>query len=112
MRDELSDVLPEQSEDGIRLSMPTDLVRGVLIGTSRTVDGDNKNRFKRGTDTFPLIDRDCFVIDAANSQKFMGIPVAEYTENERVKLGYFVAGRKAEAVIRGDKFFPRPPIFM
>ncbi|WP_445495557.1 hypothetical protein [Photorhabdus sp. SF281] len=73
MRDELPDELPEEGEDGILVSMPTDLVRGALIGTFRTVDGDKKNTFKRGADTFPQIDRDCFVIDAANLQRFMGI---------------------------------------
>ncbi|WP_367672072.1 ATP-binding protein [Serratia symbiotica] len=107
LRDELPDELPEEGEDGILVSMPTDLVRGALIGTFRTVDGDKKNTFKRGADTFPQIDRDCFVIDAANLQRFMGILGAEYPENERLKLGNFVADRKAEAVISGDKFFQR-----
>ena len=88
-------------------TVPADLVRGVLIGTYRVVDGEKKNTFKRGADTFPQIDRECFAVDGSNLQRFMGILGAEYPENERLKLGAFVADRNAEAIISGDKFFQR-----
>jgi hypothetical protein len=107
MRDELSEELPEDGEDAVLVSTPTDLVRGALIGTFRTVDGEKKNTFKRGADSFPQIDRECYVIDAVNLQRFMGILGADYPENERLKLGNFVADRSAEAIISGDKFFQR-----
>lgn len=107
MRDELSDELPEQDEDALLVPKPTDLVRAILIGTFRTVDGEKKNTFKRGADSFPQIDRDCYVIEAANLQRFMGILGADYPESERLKLGVFVADRNANAVISGDKFFQR-----
>ncbi|MFV0664994.1 ATP-binding protein [Denitromonas sp.] len=107
MRDELAAELPEEGEDSEFVSVPTDLVRGALIGTFRTVDGDKKNTFKRGADSFPQIDRECFVVDAANLQRFMGILGAEFPENERLKLGMFVADRTAEAIVSGDKFFQR-----
>ena len=107
VRDELAEDLPEDGEDTLLVSTPTDLVRGALIGTFRTVDGEKKNTFKRGADSFPQIDRDCYVIDAANLQRFMGILGADYPENERLKLGIFVADRSAEAIISGDKFFQR-----
>lgn len=41
----------------------------------RTVDGDMIDTFKRGADSFPQIDRDCFVIEGGNLQRFMGILV-------------------------------------
>jgi len=107
IRDELAEELPEEGEDTMLVSTPTDLVRGALIGTFRTVDGEKKNTFKRGADSFPQIDRDCYVIDAANLQRFMGILGAEYPENERLKLGVFVVDGSAEAIINGDKFFQR-----
>lgn len=107
VRDELTEELPVEGEDIVLVSTPTDLVRGALIGTFRTVDGEKKNTFKRGADSFPQIDRDCYVIDAANLQRFMGILGAEYPEDERLKLGVFVADRSAEAIINGDKFFQR-----
>lgn len=107
MRDELAEELPEDGEDAALVATPTDLVRGALIGTFRTVDGEKKNTFKRGADSFPQIDRDCYVIDSGNLQKFMGILGADYPENERLKLGVFVADRNAEAIISGDKFFQR-----
>ncbi|AXK38133.1 ATP-binding protein [Crenobacter cavernae] len=107
----LSDGLPDElSTDGDELplvAVPTDTVRGALIGTFRTVDGDKKNTFKRGADSFPQIDRECYVIESANLQRFMGILGADYPENERLKLGVFVADRTAEAIASGDKFFQR-----
>lgn len=107
LRDELPEELPEGEEDVMLVSVPTDLVRGALIGTFRTVDGDKKNTFKRGADSFPQIDRDCYVIQGGNLQRFMGLLGAEFPENERLKLGTFVADHTAEAIASGDKFFQR-----
>lgn len=107
----LSDALPDElPTDGDELplnAVPTDTVRGALIGTFRTVDGEKKNTFKRGADSFPQIDRECYVVEGANLQRFMGILGAEYPANERLKLGVFVADRTAEAIVSGDKFFQR-----
>lgn len=107
MRDELPEELPEGDEETMLTAVPTDLVRGALIGTFRTVDGEKKNTFKRGADSFPQIDRECFVIEGSNLQRFMNILGADYPEAERLKLGTFVADRTAEAIISGDKFFQR-----
>lgn len=107
MREEFAEELSEQDEDALLITKPTDLVRAVLVGTFRTVDGEKKNTFKRGADSFPQIDRDCYVIDSANLQRFMGILGADYPESERLKLGVFVAGNNADAIISGDKFFQR-----
>ena len=105
--DELPEELPDGSEDSMLVPVPTDLVRGALIGTFRTVDGEDKNTFKRGADSFPQIDRECYVVEGANLQRFMGILGAGLSENERLKLGVFVADRTAEAIASGDKFFQR-----
>lgn len=107
LRDELPEESPESDEDLMLASVPTDLLRGALIGTFRTVDGEKKNTFKRGADSFPQIDRECYVIEGVNLQRFMGILGADYPENERLKLGTFVADRTAEAIASGDKFFQR-----
>lgn len=107
MRDELPDELPDDDDTLMLASVPTDLVRGALIGTFRTVDGEKKNTFKRGADSFPQIDRECYVVDAGNLQRFMGILGADFPENERLKLGTFVADRTADAIVSGDKFFQR-----
>lgn len=107
MRDELPQEVPDGEDELMLASVPTDLVRGALIGTFRTVDGEKKNTFKRGADSFPQIDRECYVIDAANLQRFIGILGADFPENERLKLGTFVADRTAEAIVSGDKFFQR-----
>ena len=107
MRDELPEEVPDGEDESMLASVPTDLVRGALIGTFRTVDGEKKNTFKRGADSFPQIDRECYVVDAGNLQRFMGILGADFPENERLKLGTFVADRTAEAIVSGDKFFQR-----
>ncbi|NDK37553.1 ATP-binding protein [Pseudoxanthomonas gei] len=107
LRDDLPTELPIGEEDILLEAVPTDLVRGALVGTFRTVDGEKKNTFKRGADSFPQIDRECYVIEAGNLQRFMSTLGAEYPENERLKLGSFVADRTADAIASGDKFFQR-----
>lgn len=107
MRDALPEELPEGDEELLLAAVPTDLVRGALIGTFRTVDGEKKNTFKRGADSFPQIDRECYVVEGGNLQRFMNILGADFPEAERLKLGTFVADRTAEAIASGDKFFQR-----
>jgi len=107
LSDALSDELPTDGDDLPLTAVPTDTVQGALIGTFRTVDGEKKNTFKRGADSFPQIDRECYVVEGANLQRFKGILGADYPANERLKLGVFVADRTAEAIASGDKFFQR-----
>ncbi len=100
--------IDSESEDQIPIiTAPADLLRGVMVGTFRTVDGERKNVFKRGADSFPQIDRECYVIEGANLQRFMGLLGSGLSEDEKLKLGYFVADRTAEAIASGDKFFQR-----
>ena len=85
----------------------SDVIRVVLIGTYQNVSGERKNVFKRGADSFPQIERECYIIESVNLQRFMGILGAGYPVEERLKLGIFVSGKDAEAIISGDKFFQR-----
>lgn len=105
LREELPD--PEGGEFGALTVSPSDHMQAFVIGTYRTFDGDKSDTFKRGADSFPQIDRDCFVIEGGNLQRFMGILGAGYSDEERLKLGTFVADRSAEAIASGDKFFQR-----
>lgn len=107
VREELTSPDADDSEGALLAAVPTDLVQGILIGTFRTVEGDRSNTFKRGADSFPQIDRDCFVIESSNLQSFMGILGADLLPDERLKLGTFVADRSADAIASGDKFFQR-----
>ncbi len=86
---------------------PSDLLRVVLIGTYRTVQGEDRQVFKRGADSFPQIDRNCFLIQGGNLQRLMGLMAAGLEEHEKLKLGHFVIDRDAEAIASGDKFFQR-----
>lgn len=107
MREELPGPDDEDVDGVLLAAVPTDLIQSILIGTFRTVEGDRQNTFKRGADSFPQIDRDCFVIEGGNLQRFMGILGAGFSADERLKLGTFVADRTADAIASGDKFFQR-----
>ena len=87
--------------------VPDDALRAVLLGTYRTVEGTDHNRFKRGADSFPQIDRDCFLIEGGNLQRFMGLLGKDLDETQRLELGHFVIDRSAAAIANGDRFFQR-----
>ena len=105
LREELPDA--DGGEFAALTISAADHMQAFVIGTYRTVDGEKAKTFKRGADSFPQIDRDCFVIEGGNLQRFMGILGAGFPENERLKLGSFVADRSAEAIVSGDRFFQR-----
>lgn len=87
--------------------VPDDALRAVLLGTYRTIEGTVRNRFKRGADSFPQIDRDCFLIEGGNLQRFMGLLGKDLDEKQRLELGHFVIDRSAVAIANGDRFFQR-----
>ncbi|MCC6230494.1 MAG: ATP-binding protein [Phycisphaerales bacterium] len=87
--------------------VPDDALRVTLLGTYRSVDGTVRNRFKRGADSFPQIDRDCFLIEGGNLQRFMGLLGKELDDKQRLELGTFVLDQTAAAIANGDKFFQR-----
>ena len=84
-----------------------DLMRVVLVGTYRTVDGDRVNTFKRGADSYPLIDASCWAISGLNLQRLMGLLSQKVDPERRLNLGTFVADASAEAVADGDRLFQR-----
>ena len=86
---------------------PGDIVRVVLIGTFRTIDGERKNQFKRGADAFPQIDQKCCLVEGGNLQRFMGLLGSDFDETEKLRLGTFVADHTASAIASGDKLFQR-----
>jgi hypothetical protein len=87
--------------------VPDDSLRVVLLGTYRTIEGTVRNRFKRGADSFPQIDRDCFLIEGGNLQRFMGLLGKDLDETQRLELGHFAIDRSATAIANGDRFFQR-----
>lgn len=86
---------------------PSDAVIVTLLGTYRTIEGENRNTFKRGADSFPQIDRKCFFIDGTNLQHFMALLGSDLPEQQRLKIGKYTADQNAEAIANGDKFFQR-----
>lgn len=87
--------------------VPDDMIRVVLLGTYRTIEGTVRNRFKRGADSFPQIDRECFLIEGGNLQRFMNLLGSELEPAQRLELGRFVLDPDAVAIANGDKFFQR-----
>jgi DNA helicase HerA-like ATPase len=84
-----------------------DLVRAVLVGTYRTVDGDRRNVLKRGADSFPQIDRPAFLIDGENLQALMSLFAVGLKQSERLQLGHFLSDTTADAIADGNKLFQR-----
>ena len=87
--------------------VPDDSLRVVLIGTFRKFDGATRNKFKRGADSFPQIDRECYLIEGGNLQRFMGLLGRELDASQRLDLGHFVIDQSAAAIANGDRFFQR-----
>ena len=87
--------------------VPDDSLRAVLLGTYRSIEGTVRNRFKRGADSFPQIDRDCFLIEGGNLQRFMGLLGKDLDEAQRLELGHFAIDHSATAIANGDRFFQR-----
>lgn len=88
-------------------SRQRDLLRVVLLGTYRTVDGVRRDTFKRGADSYPLVESLCWVIEGANLQKLMGLLAKQLEPEKRLQLGRFVADDSAVAVADGDRLFQR-----
>lgn len=87
--------------------VPDDALRVVSIGTYRTIEGTVRDRFKRGADSFPQIDRNCYLIEGGNLQGFMGLLGKELGPEQRLELGHFVLDHSAAAIANGDRFFQR-----
>jgi DNA helicase HerA-like ATPase len=84
-----------------------DLLRVVLLGTYRTVDGTKRDTFKRGADSYPLVESLCWVVDGLNLQKLMGLLAKQLEPEKQLQLGTFVADPTAAAVADGDRLFQR-----
>jgi uncharacterized protein len=107
IREEVSDIDPIDPTNLDTQVVCDDNLRVVLLGTYRTIEGVTRNRFKRGADSFPQIDRDCYLIEGTNLQNFMSLLGNELEEAQRLELGHFVLDQSAVAIANGDKFFQR-----
>jgi DNA helicase HerA-like ATPase len=107
LREELLDESGDLDDELSFSLTPSDMLRIVLIGTYKTVQGEDKNIFKRGADSFPQIERECFVVRGGNLQRLMGLLASGLEEHEKLKLGHFVIDPNAEAIASGDRFFQR-----
>ena len=88
-------------------TLPRDLLRVVLLGTYRQVEGTKENTIKRGADSYPQIDSYCWVIEGSNLQGFMSLFAQQLAEEKRLVLGSFVADSTATAIADGDRLFQR-----
>lgn len=98
-------ILGEDNEDETYIS--SDVIQVSLIGTYRTVDGDSKNLFKRGIDTFPQITHNCYSINGENLKLFMNIISDDVPSEKQLIIGQFAIDSNATAILDGDKFFQR-----
>lgn len=107
-RGSTGEIFLEGLEDSEELNTGLDdNVRAVLVGTYRTVDGEKTDVFKRGSDSFPQVDREAFLIGSGNLQNLMSLIAKEIKPEERLQLGKFASDGLSLAVANGDKFFQR-----
>lgn len=76
----------EQGNDPVGEAQ-TDMIMAVLVGMYRAIDGERRNVFQRGADSFPQIDRSSFLIDAGNLQHLMGLLAKDVLEGKRLETG-------------------------
>ncbi|MBV1715487.1 MAG: ATP-binding protein, partial [Desulfarculus sp.] len=107
LREQMAQVDPMEPTTLALEVVPDDSIRVVLLGTYRTIEGSIRNRFKRGADSFPQIDRGCFLLEGGNLQRFMGLLGKDLDEKQRLELGHFVIDSSAVAIANGDRFFQR-----
>ena len=84
-----------------------DVVRAAILGTFKSVDGVNRKVFKRGAGNYPQIDRNVYLIEGGDLQRFMNLLGAGLNESQRMELGTFALDPSAVAIANGDKFFQR-----
>lgn len=101
------DEVDDEEDIAQALVAERDLLRLVLVGTYRTVEGSAHNTFKRGADSFPKLDRSCFLVEGGNLQLLMSLLSAGVPTEERLVLGSFVADSTASAIADGNRLFQR-----
>lgn len=109
-RDLHDEALVDKYEDDGAIPVETrqrDLIRVVLLGTYREVDGTKTDTFKRGADGYPLVESRCWVIEGRNLQNFMGLLTRQLEPEKQLRLGTFVSDPTAIAVADGDRLFQR-----
>lgn len=102
--DDFNDGSSEQDE--IMISS-ADYIKVSIIGTYHSVLGDAHDVFKRGVDTFPQIESNCYSVSGQNLQNFMNILSKDIATEKRLKIGAFMMDAHADAVLDGNRFFQR-----
>lgn len=109
-RDLQEEALVEEPGDEGEVPLETrqrDLLRVVLLGTYRTVDGIERDTFKRGADSYPRVEAPCWVVQGENLQNLMSLLSQQVPVAQRLTLGVFVADPSASAVADGNRLFQR-----
>lgn len=105
LQEDITEEYKEEMENDLYVS--SDVIQVSLIGTYKTADGDKKNQFKRGIDTFPQITHNCYSIYGDNLKLFMNIISDEVSAEKQLVIGKFAIDNNATAILDGDKFFQR-----
>lgn len=105
---QLEDLIGEYKENVEGdMYISSDIIQVSLIGTYKTVDGETKNSFKRGIETFPQITHRCYSINGNNLKLFMNIISDGVSLEKQLVIGKFAIDDNATAILDGDKFFQR-----
>lgn len=104
VEDELDDII--SSLNGLT-DFRRDLVRIVLVGMYSIRHGNRTGFFRRGTDSFPSVDRQCWTITGTNLNCLMTTVAAEIEQRKQLNLGTLVVDPNVLAIANGDAFFQR-----
>jgi uncharacterized protein DUF87 len=97
----------DQAECLEDFNQSSDFIKANIIGIYKAVWGEKKNIFKRGADTFPQINSNCYYLFGENLKKFMNILNISDTNVYPLKMGKYLMETDTEAILDGDKFFQR-----
>lgn len=97
----------EDGEPDLVEAVDSDRIRAVLLGTFRSIEGETRSTFRRGTDSFPRIDRPVHIIEGDNLRLLMGCLTEDIPDDEKLTVGHYAASSDAIATIDGNRLFQR-----
>jgi DNA helicase HerA-like ATPase len=111
----VSDLVAVPADDGFLIG----LVEGVTRHADRRVEArimpvgtfhpgpSGSGSFRLGASKHPHLGASCHLVEGANLTRFMGILGEDVPENERLKLGQYLADRESAAIADGNRLLQR-----
>lgn len=102
-----ADANHDAEQDFVDPTIERNLVRIALLGTHSRLGPNPGGRFKRGADTYPRLDAECWVLDGENLERLMGLVSSSVQADRRLDVGSFLSHSASVATLDGNKWFQR-----